>query len=155
MLIFFLLLFSVPVDALVENDDRGTIHLSELLKRMVDLEERLKVQERINLEQSDMIRRLQLEKTNEPNVSQNKRGPEKTEVVNRNQPIKVDIENQTHSTDDQNSNSNGELQNSNAIQSNRRSYGESAFGMNKIRKRASEGLSYLNIRPCIKITFDV
>jgi hypothetical protein len=88
MLIFFLLLFSVPVDARVESDDGGTVHITELLKRMADLEERLKVQERINEERSDTIRRLQLEKAQVPNVSWDKKGPGKTEIAIGSQPIK-------------------------------------------------------------------
>jgi hypothetical protein len=60
MLVFTILFLSVSVHAHVEIGDGGTINLFELLRRLADLEERLRVQERINEEQCDIMRDLQL-----------------------------------------------------------------------------------------------
>jgi hypothetical protein len=97
MLVFIVLLLSASVGAHVETDD--TIHLSKLPKRVADLEERLKVQERIIEEQGELIRRL-FEMINKAHLTENEKKPINTEKDNGNQWMRVDTENKARLTDD-------------------------------------------------------
>jgi hypothetical protein len=119
MLVFIVLLLSTSVGARVEIDD--TIHISKIPKRVVDLEEKLKVQERINEEQGELIRRL-------------------FEIINKDHVMSLDTENHTNSADDKNS-SNREhiLWSSNNVQQyGKRSHEEpSNVNWNRIQRYAA------------------
>jgi uncharacterized coiled-coil protein SlyX len=94
MLVFIVLLLSASVGAHVETDD--TSHLSQIPKRMADLEEKLKVQEQIIEEQSELIRRL----FEIINKDKNEKKLINTEKDTGNQWMRVDTENKTRHTDD-------------------------------------------------------
>jgi hypothetical protein len=147
MLFLYLLLLSVSVDAYIETDDGGKINLSEILKRLADLEERLRVQERINEEKSNIIRRLQLQKTDEHHLTKDENKLSETGEDNGNQGMGMDIENKTYITGDKYDHG---ITHSLPISTIFPRYEKSAkFAGKRIQRRSSEGFFFIVMHSCL------